>query len=91
MSSTTNIASYLYYFFLIHLFDIITISILCRARDEPSSSGLKSKACREKMRRDKLNDRYSVWKIHIALGRKGAHTCIHLSSDLLFLFAGFWN
>jgi hypothetical protein len=32
--------------------------ILCRARDEPSSSGPKSKACREKMRRDRLNDRY---------------------------------
>ncbi|EMS59404.1 Transcription factor ILR3 [Triticum urartu] len=29
-----------------------------RARDEPSSSGPKSKACREKMRRDKLNDRF---------------------------------
>jgi hypothetical protein len=31
---------------------------LCRGRDEPSSSGSKSKACREKMRRDRLNDRY---------------------------------
>ncbi|CAM0947861.1 unnamed protein product [Alopecurus aequalis] len=29
-----------------------------RGRDEPSSSGPKSKACREKMRRDKLNDRF---------------------------------
>lgn len=29
-----------------------------RGRDEPSSSGPKSKACREKMRREKLNDRF---------------------------------
>ncbi|OEL24867.1 Transcription factor ILR3 [Dichanthelium oligosanthes] len=29
-----------------------------RGRDEPSSCGPKSKACREKMRRDKLNDRF---------------------------------
>ena len=36
---------------------------LCRGRDEPSSSGPKSKACREKMRRDKLNDRYCKYTI----------------------------
>jgi hypothetical protein len=30
---------------------------LCKGRDEPSSSGPKSKACREKIRRDRLNDR----------------------------------
>ncbi|AQK67858.1 Transcription factor ILR3 [Zea mays] len=29
-----------------------------RGRDEPCSSGPTSKACREKMRRDKLNDRF---------------------------------
>ncbi|KAG8076527.1 hypothetical protein GUJ93_ZPchr0006g44577 [Zizania palustris] len=29
-----------------------------RGRDEPSSSGPKSKACREKIRRDRLNDRF---------------------------------
>ncbi|URE21402.1 basic helix-loop-helix DND-binding domain containing protein [Musa troglodytarum] len=34
------------------------LGYLSRARDD-SSTGLRSKACREKMRRDKLNDRFS--------------------------------
>ena len=44
-------------------FALIRKFISCRGRDEPSSSGPKSKACREKMRRDKLNDRYG----HLAI------------------------
>nr|XP_009408170.1 PREDICTED: transcription factor ILR3 isoform X2 [Musa acuminata subsp. malaccensis] len=41
---------------------------MARARDD-STTGLKSKACREKMRRDKLNDRFSELSLILDPGR----------------------
>ncbi|KAL6848369.1 hypothetical protein ACP4OV_021663 [Aristida adscensionis] len=58
-----------------------------RGRDEPSSSGPKSKACREKMRRDRLNDRFLELSSVINPGKQAKLDKANILSDAARMLA----
>ncbi|GJN18802.1 hypothetical protein PR202_gb06004 [Eleusine coracana subsp. coracana] len=58
-----------------------------RGRVEPSSSGPKSKACREKMRRDRLNDRFLELSSVINPGKQAKLDKANILSDATRMLA----